>query len=223
MKTDLFLSCGHCWVFEIWWHIECSTFTASSSRIWNSSTGILSPPLALFVVMLPKVHLTSHSRKSGSRWVITPSWLSRSWRYFLYRRSFMSHISLWDIGSEVKWSEVAQPCPTLCNPMDSSPPGSSVHGILQARILEWVVISFSRGSSRPRDRTQVSRIRGRRFNLWATREASKPFPGTELGFNPSFSIFEDLSVKVWNLPRWWWCFRSHWEQEHRTSWDFFSQ
>ena len=56
-------------------------------------------------------------------------------------------------------------------PMDCSPPGSSLHGILQARILEWVAISFSRGSSRPRDQTQVSRIPGRRFNLWATREA----------------------------------------------------
>ena len=56
--------------------------------------------------------------------------------------------------------------------MDCSPPGSSVHGILQARILEWVAISFSRGSSQPRDRTQVSRIfAGRPFNLWATREA----------------------------------------------------
>ena len=54
--------------FQIYWHIECSTFTASSFRIWNSSTGIPSPPLALFVVMLPKAHLTSHSRMSGSRW-----------------------------------------------------------------------------------------------------------------------------------------------------------
>ena len=63
-------------------------------------------------------------------------------------------------------------CPTLCNPMDCSPPGSSVLGILQARILEWVAISFSRGSSRPRDRTQVSCIRGRHFNLLATREES---------------------------------------------------
>ena len=62
-------------------------------------------------------------------------------------------------------SEVAQSCPTLCDPVDCSPPGSSVHGILQARILEWVAISFSRGSSRPRDRTQVSHIAGRRFNL----------------------------------------------------------
>ena len=47
MKIDLLQSCGHCWVFQICWHIECSTFTASSFRIWNSSTGIPSPPLAL--------------------------------------------------------------------------------------------------------------------------------------------------------------------------------
>ena len=72
MKNDFFHSCGHSWVFQICWHIECSTFTASSFRIWNSSTGIPSPPLALFVVMLAKAHLTSHSRMSGSRWVITP-------------------------------------------------------------------------------------------------------------------------------------------------------
>ena len=84
MKTGLFQSCGHCWVFQICWHIECSTFTASSLRIWNSSTGIPSPPLALFIVMLSKPHLTSHSRLSGSRWVITPLWLSWSWRSFLY-------------------------------------------------------------------------------------------------------------------------------------------
>ena len=58
----------------------------------------------------------------------------------------------------------------LCDPVDCSPPGSSVHGILQAGILEWVAISFFRGSSRPRDQTQVSRVAGRRFNLWATRE-----------------------------------------------------
>ena len=50
--------------------------------------------------------------------------------------------------------------PTLCDPVDGDPPGSSVHGILQARMLEWVAISFSRGSSQPRDRTQVSRIAG---------------------------------------------------------------
>ena len=77
-------------------------------------------------------------------------------------------VQLWKKESE---SEVIHSCPTLCDPVDCSPPGSSVHGILQARVLEWVAISFSRGSSRPRNWTWVSRIEGRRFALWATREA----------------------------------------------------
>ena len=77
---------------------------------------------------------------------------------------------MWKSFFFIKWSEVAQLCPTLCDPMDCSLPGSSIHGILQARILAWVAISFSRGSSPPRDRTWVSRIVGRRFTVWATRE-----------------------------------------------------
>ena len=55
METDLFRSCDHCWVFQFCWHIECSTFTASSLRIWNSSTGIPSLPLVFFIVR--SVHL----------------------------------------------------------------------------------------------------------------------------------------------------------------------
>ena len=95
MKADLFQSCGHCWVFHICWHIECSTFTASSFRIWNSSAGIPSPSLALFAVILPKAHLTSHPKMSGSRWVIIPSWLSGSWRSFLYSSSvYYCHLFL---------------------------------------------------------------------------------------------------------------------------------
>ena len=60
---------------------------------------------------------------------------------------------------------VAQSCPTLCDPLDCSPPGPSVHGILQARILEWVAIPFSRRSSQPRDQTLVSGIVGRFFTI----------------------------------------------------------
>ena len=60
-------------------------------------------------------------------------------------------------------SEVTQSCPTLCDPMDCSLPGSSIHGIFQARVLEWVAISFSRRSSRPRDWTQVSHVVDRHF------------------------------------------------------------
>ena len=61
---------------------------------------------------------------------------------------------------------VAQSCPILCDPMDCSPPGSSVHGILQERILQWVAMPFSRGSSQLRDQTQVSHIAGRLFIVY---------------------------------------------------------
>ena len=85
-------------------------------------------------------------------------------------------------NERIKWVEryfkctgggdlVAESCPTLWDPVDGSPPGSTVHGILQARILEWVTISSSRGSSQPRDQTQVSCIAGRLFTIWASREA----------------------------------------------------
>ena len=63
---------------------------------------------------------------------------------------------------------ITQMCPTLCDPMDCSPPGSSVHGTFQARILEWIAISFSRGSSQPKDWTPVSCIAGRIFTVWTT-------------------------------------------------------
>ena len=66
---------------------------------------------------------------------------------------------------------VIQSCPTSCDPMDCSPPSSSVHGVLQARILEWVAIPFSRESSQSRDRTWVSCIAGEVFTVWVMREA----------------------------------------------------
>ena len=76
--------------------------------------------------------------------------------------------------SVLRWkseSEVAQSCLTLCDPVDCNLPGFSVHGIFQARVLEWVAISVSKGSSWLRDWTWVSCITGRRFTLCATREA----------------------------------------------------
>ena len=78
------------------------------------------------------------------------------------------HIYLWSFpgGAESESeSEVAQLCLILCDPMDYSLPGSSVHGIFQARILEWVAISFSRGSLWPRDQTWVSCFVGRHYRL----------------------------------------------------------
>ena len=87
--NHLFQPCAHCWVFQICWHIEHSTFTESSFGILNCWAGIPSP-LALFLIMLPKAHLISHSRMSDSTWVTTPLWLSGSLRSFLYSFSVYS-------------------------------------------------------------------------------------------------------------------------------------
>ena len=77
-------------------------------------------------------------------------------------------------------TEVSQSCPTLCDPMDCSWSVSSVHGIFQARVLEWIAISFSRGSSQPRNQTRVSHIAGRRFTIWATRDCCMTNPDSIL-------------------------------------------
>ena len=88
--------------------------------------------------------------------------------------SYSFHYGEFNLHSR-PWRLCAQSCAqlylTLCDPLDCSPPGFSVHGMLQTRILEWVAISFSRGSYRPRDRSQVSCTAGRFFTNWATRKA----------------------------------------------------
>ena len=87
---------------------------------------------------------------------------------------------------------VIQWCPTLCNPMDYSPPGSSVHGVLQARILEWVTMPSSRGSSWPRDQTRVSCIAHRFFTIWAIRKL----------FCSMINKFLSLNLVVWGHDTW---------------------
>ena len=88
---------------------------------------------------------------------------------------------------------VAQLCPTLCDPMCCSPPDSSVHGVLQARILEWVAVPFSRGSYWPSGWTWVSCIVGRFFTIWATKESHLNLP--------SFSQTNRLTQPVCNDGR----------------------
>ena len=94
----------------------------------------------------------------------------------------------------LKWSlKVAQSCPTLCDPMDYT-----VHGILQARILEWVAFPFSRGSSQPRDRTQVSHIAGGFFTSWITREAHKWLSVHKFGGCIEIKSIHKLCVSEWD-------------------------
>ena len=100
-------------------------------------------------------------------------------------------------------SLVAKSCPTLATPW--SPPGSCVHGILRARILQWVAISFSRGSSGPKNRTQVSYIAGRWFTGWAIRETHRSLctgdktkdPRQHDRLTPSVSICYVESLCLW--------------------------
>ena len=90
-------------------------------------------------------------------------------------------------------SEVAQSYLTPCNPMGCSPPGSSVHEIFHSRVVEWVAISFSRVSSWLRDQTQVSLIAGRRFTIWATKEAIYQMLDTVIRIT---TIFQTLGVTL---------------------------
>ena len=110
-KNWPFQSCGHCWVFQFCWHIECNTFTALSFSIWNSLVRISSPPLALFVGMLPKASLTSHYRMFGSWWVITLSWLYGSLRSFLCSSSVYAWHLFLISSTSVGPSHF---CPLLC-------------------------------------------------------------------------------------------------------------
>ena len=96
MKTDLFQSCGHCWVFQNCWHIECSTFTASSFRIWNSSAGIPSPPLVLFNFQHMCQIVYFHNGVGASPlppWYSTSSFIkARSVFYTVYTASSFCHV-----------------------------------------------------------------------------------------------------------------------------------
>ena len=122
MKTDLFQSCGHSWVFQICWHTECKTFTAASVKIWNSSTRIPSPPLALFIVMLSKpiwLHILgylalgewSHHRDYlGCENLFLCSSSAYSYHLFLISSAFvrsipfLSFIDHWLDGRESEWT-----------------------------------------------------------------------------------------------------------------------
>ena len=109
------------------------------------------------------------------------------------------------IFSQLVWvyAKSLQSCLTLCNPMNCSLPGSSVHRILQARILEWVAIPFSSGSSWPRDWTQASCIAGRFFTIWATTEAPQLTSRSQEGQETDSPVelpLDDSTVNAWFSP-----------------------
>ena len=115
-----------------------------------------------FTVQLSHPYTTTGKTIASPRWTFVTKVIS-----LLF--NMLSRLVITFLPRSESESEVTQLCPTPCDPMDCSLSGSSVHGIFQARVLEWVAISFSTGSSQPRDRTQVSRVVGRHFTVWATR------------------------------------------------------
>ena len=191
----------YAWCF--WWKWSCLNSLSFNFLILGLALGVSTTCESKWQPLLLNASL-EHSLFLPGAW--SPC-LGSPWRYLGKK-------------CEVKWSEVAQLCPTLCDPMDCSLPGS-IHGIFQARILEWVAISFSTVSSWPRDRTQVSHIAGRCFTVWATREVN-PYcwlfmqatpPGTSylLGwwqklwfslFNIEVFPFSFISLGIWIFLIW---------------------
>ena len=126
--------CVHCWVFQICRHIVCSTLIASSFRTWNSSTEIPSPPLALSIVMIPKAHLTSHSKMSGSRWLTIPLWLSGSLRPFLVW--FFCNLFLISYASVWSWSFLSFIVPIFAW-------NAPLVSLISKRFLVFLILLFS--------------------------------------------------------------------------------
>ena len=145
-------------------HQEAGTAYRCSVR-WHM--GLSSPQSPLPPIAFYPVHFTPGHQPAFE---LCPVFRFQGWGLHLSFLPFYFHQTV-DSAWPMKLL-VAQSCPTSCDPMDCSLPGSSVHGILQARMLEWVAIPFSRGSSWPRDWTWISCvIAGRFFTVWATREA----------------------------------------------------
>ena len=161
--------CKYRWSFVHWpatHFLLCSPITIRPWSVVVHGLGVVDPALAG-----RESHFTSDELISKLASCHLQLWLSQSGPgHLCARQGLISFHGTCFYPQRKKESEVAQSCLTLCNLMDCSLPGCSVHGIFQARVLEWVAIAFSRGSSQARDQTWVSRISGRHFTVWATRE-----------------------------------------------------
>ena len=134
------------------------------------------------------------------------TWWIRAWR--VNRGWCLTIYTLASEGYKIYPILVTQSCLTLCNSMDCSPPDSSVHGIRQVRILEWVAIPFSRESSWLRDQTWVSCIAGAFFTIQATREALKctlewMYPPKFVCWSPIFQYLRMWLYLEVGLLKWW--------------------
>ena len=144
-------------------HPSCFPVLYVNARLLfpTGTSGPTTSCLTLFIALFALLEIKSKLYPSGSQSPIS---------LCLYFFAFIAWLHQCG-GVQSAESEVAQSCLTVCDPVGCSLPGSSVHRIFQARVLEWIAISFSRGSSWPRDWTHVSRTAGRHFTVWATREA----------------------------------------------------
>ena len=155
------------WLFSIW----------SKLKGWKSSIhGCFMSWLQIKKIIILKCLLLFCTKQQTTFQILTISCAMESG---FYMTTGDDQLGSWTVGQRRNPKTlpkakvlVAQSCPTLCDPMDSNSPGSSVHGILQARILEWVAIPFSRGFSRLRHWTWVSCVAGRFFINWDNREAT---------------------------------------------------
>ena len=148
----------------LWWITFCQNSSATAHLSW----------VALHIMAHSFIELCKPLRHNKAMmhergWIISHA--SKVMLKILHARlQHYANQELPDVHKKESESEVSQSYPTLCDSMDCSLSHSSIHGIFQARVLEWVSISFSRGSSWPRDQTQISCIVGRCFTVWATRE-----------------------------------------------------
>ena len=151
--------------FKLWCWRRLLRVPWTARRLHQSIRKEINPEYSLEGPMLKlKLQYSGYLMQTATHW--KRSYAGQDWRQ---EEKGMTEDEMvgwhhWLNGHEVKWSEIVQSCPTLCNPMDCSLPGSSVHRIFQARVLEWIAISFARGSSRPRNWTRVSHIAGRRLS-----------------------------------------------------------
>ena len=176
------------------WQIFCFMLSAEAIVIWRLGLVGISRWLSLvagtwYWLSAGVLVLSLATFHDGLGFLWYGGWILNTWKWNLHNGDIDIENRLVDLGRErvgqierITWEHIlwkvkkvkvkfSQMCPILCNPMDCSPPGSSVHEIPQARILEWVAILFSRKSSWPRDRTWISCIACRFFTVWATREA----------------------------------------------------